>query len=718
MKVGDLSTTLKGSGFLANSYKKIVGLLTKSLRYQKGDTTMINRKKLVSSHNPVLRSVQLDSPLTVGNGGFAFSVDVTGMQTLYNLYNKNNMPLCTMSQWGWHSTPVGGGRVYYRQDDLIKTEFEYNSRKVLYPVKKARGNGKVYDWLRQNPHRVNLARIGLYWEGKEILAEDLSDIHQELHLYEGYIKSSFLVKGKACDIITICDSTSDTLAFSVKCEAKGLSVLISFPYGSPNMSASAWEHENHTTLTIQDDNTIFFKRIMDGDNYSALLKSDCAINFDPRNDDHEFEISTAKKEWTFLIQFLKGTKSHDLNYNQCRQNNQNWWKKFWSSGGIVDFKKSKDPRAKELERRIILSQYLSVIQCCGNLPPQETGLTCNSWHGKFHLEMHLWHSAYLPLWNQSHLLERSFLWYKRTLENAKNNAQKNGFKGARWPKQVAYDGIDSPSHISPLLVWQQSHIIYMLELVYKQNRSIEFLMDYWEIVEETTKFMCDFLVLNEQTDKYELVAPIIPAQEVHNPLNVKNPTFEIEYWRFSIGLAIKWSERLGMPSYDWKEVVEKIATLPEKNDMYLAHENCKNTFSKFNRDHPSMLGAFGLIPSDRVDIAKMKKTLDKVLDCWEFETMWGWDFAMMAMTAVRLGLPELAIDILLMDSPKNEFVVSGNNFQRLRTDLPVYLPGNGSLLLAVPLILAGYEGCDEDSPGIPKNGLWDVEFENIEKFPY
>ena len=89
---------------------------------------------------------------------------------------------------------------------------------------------------------------------------------------------------------------------------------------------------------------------------------------------------------------------------------------------------------------------------------------------------------------------------------------------------------------------------------------------------------------------------------------------------------------------------------------------------------------------------------------------------MMAMTATRLGLPELAMDILLMDSPKNEFVTSGNNFQRLRNDLPLYLPGNGSLLLAVGMMLAGYGG--EDSPGIPKNGMWEVEFENIVKFPY
>ena len=55
--------------------------------------------------------------------------------------------------------------------------------------------------------------------------------------------------------------------------------------------------------------------------------------------------------------------------------------------GIVDFGLCKDPRARELERRVVLSQYLLAIQDAGDTPPQETGLTYNSWFGKFHLEM-------------------------------------------------------------------------------------------------------------------------------------------------------------------------------------------------------------------------------------------------------------------------------------------------------------------------------------------
>lgn len=59
---------------------------------------MIDREELVSGHNPVLLEVDKESVLTVGNGEFAYSADITGMQTLYEEYDV--LPLCTLSQWG------------------------------------------------------------------------------------------------------------------------------------------------------------------------------------------------------------------------------------------------------------------------------------------------------------------------------------------------------------------------------------------------------------------------------------------------------------------------------------------------------------------------------------------------------------------------------------------------------------------------------------------
>ena len=42
----------------------------------------IDRLALVTRHDPVLRTFDVESPLSVGNGRVAFTVDATGLQTL------------------------------------------------------------------------------------------------------------------------------------------------------------------------------------------------------------------------------------------------------------------------------------------------------------------------------------------------------------------------------------------------------------------------------------------------------------------------------------------------------------------------------------------------------------------------------------------------------------------------------------------------------------
>jgi hypothetical protein len=58
----------------------------------------IDRKSVVERHLIVSDKLDLKSPAQVGNGEFAFSVDITGLQTF--------VPFNTMSHWGWHSDPL------------------------------------------------------------------------------------------------------------------------------------------------------------------------------------------------------------------------------------------------------------------------------------------------------------------------------------------------------------------------------------------------------------------------------------------------------------------------------------------------------------------------------------------------------------------------------------------------------------------------------------
>src|ERR1041384_6248362 len=64
----------------------------------------IQRRARVERHNPTLKANDPLSPLSVGNGEFAFTADITGLQT-FDDFHRDGIHLCTMSQWGWHSDP-------------------------------------------------------------------------------------------------------------------------------------------------------------------------------------------------------------------------------------------------------------------------------------------------------------------------------------------------------------------------------------------------------------------------------------------------------------------------------------------------------------------------------------------------------------------------------------------------------------------------------------
>lgn len=684
---------------------------------------MINRYELVTRHNPILKEIDYNSPLTVGNGELAFTADITGMQTLYDSYKEKHFPLCTMSQWGWHTTPASQEKYSYNLNDVGMTTYDFYGREVNYAVECKKGNEEVYHWLRHNPHRFHLGKICFVYQEKEIRPFQLSNIYQKLDLYDGKLESEFWLDGEICKVITVCHHKKDTLAFQMESLLfkKGLKVRVAFPYGHHDISGSDWESvDKHQTKVIrQTISELQLERNLNKDYYYVTIHSDsdCSVKYLPV-ETHSYDIESKRDHLNITVNFSREITNQKSNTLDVIESSKNGWNAFWQSVGIVDLHQSKDSRAMELERRIILSHFLLAIQSSGSLPPQETGLTCNSWYGKFHLEMHPWHSMYMPLFHCGELLENSLNWYEKNLIQAKENAKKNGYQGARWPKMVAFDGIDSPSTIATLLIWQQPHIIYMLETLYKSGKEIEFLYKYWYLVKETADFMCDFVVFNPKTKKFDLSPPIIPAQEEHKPTDTINPTFELEYWRFTLNIAIKWAKRLNKSIETWQGVSENMADLPVKDGLYLAHQNSPTTFTEYNKDHPSMLLAYGFLPSDRVNKEYMKNTLLKVMECWDFSTMWGWDFAFMSMTAIRLGEPEIAIDILLKDTPKNSYVTSGNNYQKLRNDLPLYLPGNGSLLLCMAMMLMGYGNCEEKYCGLPKNGMWEIEVENIAKLPY
>jgi len=436
--------------------------------------------------------------------------------------------------------------------------------------------------------------------------------------------------------------------------------------------------------------------------------------------EHHYQLEIGEEgRFEFTCQMSTAPEQKFIQAPSTFEKSKQFWKEFWLSGGAVDLSGSRHPDAFELERRIVLSQYLTAIQCSGSLPPQETGLTTSSWFGKFHLEMHWWHAAHFALWGRPDMLEKSMDWYESILPVARQKAILQGYEGIRWPKMTSPDGWDSPSGVGVFLIWQQPHPIYFAELLYRSNPEQEILDRYQEIVFQTADFMASYATWDDLNSRYVLGPPLIPAQEIYKPSETMNPAFELSYWMFGLKTAQIWRERLGLErEKKWDHVIGHLARLPLANGTYQNAETALNTFEdEFHRnDHPTLLGSFGMLPNDDIDLEMMRRTLEKVMISWNWERTWGWDYPLTAMTAARVGRQDLAIKALLMDVEKNTYLNNGHNYQSDR--LPLYLPGNGGLLTAIAMMAAGWDGAPNiHAPGFPQDGSWVVKYEGLEIFP-
>ncbi|MGC4030917.1 MAG: hypothetical protein QM754_04105 [Tepidisphaeraceae bacterium] len=682
----------------------------------------IDRQNVVRRHSVGLNQFDAFNPLSVGNGEFAFTADVTGLQTFPDLY-KTAVPLCTMSQWGWHTEPHG--------PEVEPENIRYHGvptygRSVPY-LTQAKGQEATFHWLRHNPHRLHLGRIALDLTSATGVAakpEDLRTIQQTLDPWQGVLTSRFEFDGQPVTVETASAGELDAVAVKIDSPllADGrLAVRILFPYGSHTDPAAVWDRPNdhRTTANRISATRVDLDRQLDQDRYQVCVawQGDADL---VETAPHDFRLRMSaptaglSHSLSFVAVFSQPPVADVPTYAAAKAAGLAMWERYWTSGAAIDFAGSTDPRAHELERRVVLSQYLMKVNCAGTVPPAETGLTCNSWFGKPHLEMHWWHAVHFSLWGKLPEFERSFAWYTRIMPEAKKIAVRQGYKGVRWPKMVDADGIDSPSPVAPLLLWQQPHPIYYAELCYREKPTAETLAAWETIVDQTAEFMADFLV--EIDGRYVLGPPLKGVQENNDTLNTRNPTFEITQWRMGLEMAQAWRERLGRPRLaKWDDVLERLSPAPVADGRYLYHDGLVDTYTEWSWEHPAMLGALGVLTGDRIDVVTMRRSVEEVMRVWQWDRCWGWDFPMTAMAAARSGRPDLAIDAFFIKSIKNGYGPSGHVYQR--PNLPLYLPANGGLLAAIAMMAAGWDnGPDDPAPGFPKTG-WVVKHEGFRKMP-
>ncbi|MCR4602052.1 MAG: glycoside hydrolase family 88 protein [Prevotella sp.] len=727
------------------------------LGYDTDNTTAeINRQAVVSRNNPIITAADPLASLTVGNGHFATTVDVTGLQSFPFDYEAG-VPLTAMSDWAWHKfentnklTPAESEKAY---------DFGHGHQEVYAVEYKKAEDGRhkqATEYFRVNPHRLNMGAIGLEMKdasGTVIPLKALTDVRQELQLYDGKIESAFRANGQSVEVTTAAQADRDGVLYRIKSPMlkQGRAVVsIRFPYptGKHADAASDWtKTDSHQSriVTTTSHGALIEHRI-DSTTYYLVLNWQGEATLQ-ECDRHYFELSTTDDvlalKATYQQQPVDGkTIAEPLVFDQELRAIIRHWNRWWQQGAIVDFGLCTDPRARELERRVVLSQYLTQVNCANSLPPQETGLTYNSWFGRPHLEMTWWHMIDFALWNRPQTVATVLDWYNKVAyPEARKIAQRQGFKGIRWMKMTDPWAGEAPSNTGSFLIWQQPHYIYMAEEMWRANPSDKTLDDYGKQVEETAEFMADFVSYDKKTKTYYLQGATAMQESMSKDFSYNHP-FELAYWQYGLRVANEWRERRGLPRQQlWDDIASHLSSLPQNAEgIYTAGLPkgkttglksfdpfdavasgaapvlATETFTeKCRNDHPAVLGPFGMLPPGLGDKVIATKTLDWVMAHWNWQTTWGWDYGMIAMTAARLGRPDIALDALLIDTQKNTYLKNGHNFQtadRLR----LYLPGNGALLTAIAMMCAGWDGNrDGLNPGFPKDGNWDVRWEGLHR---
>ncbi|MDO5580643.1 MAG: hypothetical protein Q4G69_05880 [Planctomycetia bacterium] len=681
----------------------------------------IDRKALVARHKLSTADPLILYP--VGNGELCFNVDGTGLQTFCG---------DTLAHWGWHESPLPDG---IKKED-VPLNGTYQKGRNKGPDALPEGKEKILPWLRANPHLFNLARIRFIRGDMRLLKpEEITKVRRNLDLWTGIHQTDFILDGKSVHVETAIGD-HDQLGIKIISDllSEGaLQVVIDFPYlgiegGSTDLEGrftsgfktakSGWTGNfhadgKHSTIVLRREKAgLFLHRTADDLHYDVMIIGKNFKAFpDPKGSLHHFLLSPRKKEIELVVQFGKNPDRIRRDFNQITAESKMRWDQYWKTGGAIDLSKSTDKRWRELERRIVLSQFLMRSCSAGSFPSAESGLLAmDPWGDRFHMEMVWWHLAHYFLWNRDQYAQKALECYQWLKKPARSLAEQCDYKGYQWQKAVGPSARSQFWSGNLILLWKQPHPFFFAELDYRNHPNRKTLDKWADILEGTAEFMADYPVKDEK-GIYHL-DPVMPPSEIGCS---KDTVFDLAYWRFGLKQANIWRERMGKDkNANWEKVLKNLAPLPVAQGVFVHSSEWSDTYTKRNWEHPDPVGVFGMLPPiEGVDPAIAKKTVEKIINTWQWSRCWGWDFPWTAMAAARTGQPDKAIEILFSDSPRNQYDLRGVN---LGGPCP-YLPGNGGLLYAIAMMAAGWDGAPTgNAPGFPKEG-WKVQYEGLKKAP-
>ncbi|CAI4212547.1 unnamed protein product [Parascedosporium putredinis] len=432
----------------------------------------IDRLAVVRAFNPERTASSDETPLQVGNGNFAFGADITGLQTF--------KPFASMSTWAWHSFALPKAENQTSPEDFRGVEWDTHGRPVAYNQPNEE-QPELSNWLRENPHRLNLDHC-----------------RSQLRHHRRHHRLDLLASGD-------------------------LFLFLDFPYptkdkfNAPFVGVYNQTDLHSTDLVESSDSAAEVRHTLDEAEYSVFLRWEGNATVSaPEDGSHRYFLRTEgggsgsvlKLTVTFAERdvFAESVPPSVIN---IAEEAEIWWGNFWQGGAFVDLTATDAEDAWELQKRVVLSQYLIAVNSASDLPPQESGLVNNGWFGKFH---------------QPHPM------YFAELERRRAAA------------------------VSP----EEEAVV---------------LAKWDDILSITADFMASFAWWNETSEFYDLGAPMYPASENTDPKVTRNPTFELAYWRFGLDIAIQWKEHLAVPAPDeWIDVRDFLAPLPIVDGTFPVYE--------------------------------------------------------------------------------------------------------------------------------------------------
>jgi hypothetical protein len=361
------------------------------------------------------------------------------------------LDLNTLASWGWHSNPTFFPRTTDPASYLRAMNWSYletavsatENRTVPYLVG-SNMTSTYGGWTARNPHRAGLGQLALRSvragaalgdDPEAILGVAVVNLTSTLDTWEGGIEAAFtlLESGGAAFAVTVATavhpdvdlvSTRVTCARTVGAGECPTALRLALPYSmASGPSANTWGFPDaHTSVVVINASAPGATRV------SILhTEDDLATTIDCEWDDSRWAFVRTDVPHAFALvpppgaaaavelscvwapaglrypvgtassafvrakvvatrALLGGTARFPL-YADVQAAQAAMFNDFWMGGSFVELAATGAPDALELERRVVLSRYLTRVNSAGASPPQETGLISNSWAGKFHLEM-------------------------------------------------------------------------------------------------------------------------------------------------------------------------------------------------------------------------------------------------------------------------------------------------------------------------------------------